>query len=133
MTNKFWSPTTIAGVSTKILGIFFPNYTILIFRIMKFLKILLTIIIFTGSLYPCADEEILHKSADVLHSSLEHKENGNDDCSSFCYCTCCSVSYSLDAITSNNVTLIQQDDTFYNENNYLLTPTYSIWQPPKIS
>jgi len=101
---------------------------------MKFIKLILIIIIFNGSVYPCADEEnILLKKSDILGPSLEHNNKSEDNCSLFCYCTCCSVSYSIVNMLSHNATLISVNKVFIDQNYYLVALTYSIWQPPKIS
>jgi hypothetical protein len=100
---------------------------------MKFLRILLAILIISSSLYPCMDIENISfaESSFVNTSSQETHSESEDNCSPFCICACCSISFSLDNYSSLSDIFYSTNSIIHFQDNYLFNPFLSIWQPPK--
>ncbi|RPI73653.1 MAG: hypothetical protein EHM47_05680 [Ignavibacteriales bacterium] len=101
---------------------------------MKFIRIILIAVILISTVYPCVDVEnisfiepvSLNTPSENMHNEME------DNCSPFCICACCSVSYSFENYISLDNILYSTTSSIHLQNNYLFNPLLSIWQPPKV-
>ena len=100
---------------------------------MKLLRIVLVNVILLSSAYPCADVKSITFGEIVLAiPSIEHQDNAKEFCSPFCMCACCSISYSIENISSFNSDLVSTDTPRIIQNKYLKQHFSQIWQPPKV-
>jgi len=85
---------------------------------MKFIDIILIAVIFFSYCFPCADEENIsfHEEIVLSISSISTHSDTEDNCSPFCICACCSISFSMEfqnplisSISSTNSTIHHQD------------------------
>lgn len=113
----------------------------LIFTLLKFTNIILSLIILLISSMPCADLEVnsfAHSSEKFISNNENHShDEENDLCSPFCICSCCGsqmASYSQSIvidfpIPSKDIkTLLPSYKSIFTSNFY-----GSIWQPPQIA
>ncbi|OGU76483.1 MAG: hypothetical protein A2V93_03460 [Ignavibacteria bacterium RBG_16_34_14] len=98
---------------------------------MKFIKIILVLII-TCSVYPCT-ENISFTKIEIISLSSEKSEIPEDNCCEFCFCACCSNSFSVEKIISFSNYFISAENPVIKQNKYLINHFAQIWQPPKIS
>jgi hypothetical protein len=54
-----------------------------------------------------------------------------DNCSPFCICACCSISYSIEHQFSLGNISYSANSSVQFQDNYFFNPLLSIWQPPK--
>lgn len=112
--------------------IFYKKKNYSIFTAMKLLSVFLMVLVFFCSVYPCTDIENFGftESLEIQILPDNHNELG-DNCSPFCICTCCSISYAFDTQFSLNNFLYSSQSIEHFQNYYLFNPLLSIWQPPK--
>ncbi len=106
---------------------------------MKKIAFILSIIIFSLSLMPCTDGYTCDIDAYGMsvHNDGSDGHNHNDDegdlCSPFCYCACCSVSFTMNNLNmeiKSNIIPLQEYLFSYNSihsNEF----DDNVWQPPK--
>ena len=108
---------------------------------MKKIALILSLIIFSLSLMPCTDgytcDIDAYGAPNLNDSSDGHNHSHNDDegdlCSPFCYCACCSVSFTM----SNAFLEIRSFDVPHQEYLFSYNSINSnefndnVWQPPK--
>jgi hypothetical protein len=99
------------------------------------------------SLIPCSDGEgvgileVANHFFDIEHQHVsshdKHSNNcGDDTCTPFCVCSCCSVSINIPNNTifpNKHIPLISSKLHTYNSSFYPSGFLTSIWQPPKFS
>lgn len=83
---------------------------------------------------PCADMDI-HESQLSAYANTTHEggEEPVDECSPFCYCTCCatfSINHHFPALISR--TLYINDITENRITSNVIEIAQSIWQPPQL-
>jgi hypothetical protein len=113
---------------------------------MKIATQILTIYMIALSLIPCGDGgggivEIVNHFMGVEHQHVsDHEQHsngcGDDTCTPFCVCSCCSITTSIPAnasFTSGYFTLIYQKLPSFKSNFYSSGFLTSIWQPPRFS
>jgi hypothetical protein len=100
---------------------------------MKLIRIILTVIIISSSAFPCMDmENLCFNEEIVLHTSLEgNHPDAEDNCTPFCICACCSISFSADNYSSFSNIFNSTNSIIHYQDSYLFNPLLSIWQPPK--
>lgn len=86
---------------------------------------------------PCADGYVdLCEEKTELADRNHHEDSGtaNDDCSPFCYCTCCT-GYSTDHFIAEVEPAIEsyQRDRFSHLSLSIKEISLPIWQPPQLS
>lgn len=105
----------------------------------KFCFIFIVYLLFLSS-QPCQDfaENLTsHSKTSVqqtdLHDSREQTET--DDCSPFCYCSCCSISFAYTHLEESGnfqtTAKISEKDFSGYQNPYSKLYSNFIWQPPK--
>lgn len=106
---------------------------------MKFLSAIISILIFSISIMPCADVSCVevenHEAVDQNLSHTSDEQDHQDHCSPLCVCSCCStvtVKFEMELIEE-----IPQFEFVNMENDEFKTPFvdqiyYSIWEPPQI-
>lgn len=112
---------------------------------MKLASSMLATYIFALSLIPCGDGggivEIANHFFGVEHQHIsDHEQHskgcGDDTCTPFCVCSCCSNTTSIPKsanLTGSYITLISQKLLPYSSNFYPSGVNASIWQPPRFS
>ena len=87
---------------------------------------------------PCSDikNECNTASKKEQHSSHQHNQDKDDNCTPFCSCTCCvsgiSASFPKHSVTTNLITH-QSIGNIPNYNSQFISHFYgNLWQPPKI-
>lgn len=106
--------------------------------LMRLTAFIMAILILVLSCLPCADTEAMSLSivkTEVSQSSREHKEHkGNDICSPFCHCSCCST-YSVVNTPLLVPILVQQPErNIYTAHisEALVEISLPVWQPPQL-
>jgi len=105
-------------------------------KIKNYIARLLVVYILALLFMPCSDNcgTKQHQTSSTYGAAQDHHQEENDQCSPFCFCTCCATSITIVAFPNLNIVLQQTI-----EKSSTLTPTFvsevnsSIWQPPKIS
>jgi hypothetical protein len=100
---------------------------------MKFISVILITIIVFSSVVPCMDEETVSFSEEIVLSApaeQTHSES-EDNCSPFCNCTCCSISFSMVFSMSSDSYIRPINSIIHLHDNYIFNPLLKIWQPPK--
>lgn len=112
----------------------------IIFVLMKWITILLSIYLMALSNMPCADMEVnsvAHKTAQFSSEANHTHDKQNDLCSPFCTCNCCGaqvLSYQTSVVFDFPVTCSIISIPLPNYNSVLTSNFYgSIWQPPQIA
>ena len=113
---------------------------------MKLTIHIFTIYMLALSLVPCGDGgggivEIVNHFFGVEHQHIsDHDQHsngcGDDTCSPFCVCSCCSISIDVPtniAFTDKHILIVSQKSPFYTSNFYPSGYDASIWQPPRRS
>ena len=113
---------------------------------MKIATHILTIYMIALSLIPCGDGgggfvEIANHLFGLEHQHVsDHEQHsngcGDDTCTPFCVCSCCSITTSIPAnasFTGGYFTLIYQKLPSFESNFYPSGFLTSIWQPPRFS
>lgn len=98
------------------------------------------------SFIPCGDGgggivELANHFLEIEHQHIsDHDQHsngcGDDTCSPFCVCSCCSISINIATNTElkdNYIILISRNVLSYNSDFYPSNFSSSIWQPPKFS
>ena len=106
---------------------------------MRIILYTLILLLLSLSLKPCVDGVKAMPSvqetvaASDMHQGDENKQA--DECTPFCACHCCHTHFQVQkaepAEYASSPYQLQKGD-FYNS-NFLLSPSYSIWQPPKVA
>jgi len=113
---------------------------------MKLTIKIFTLYLLVMSLVPCGDGgggilEIANHLLGTEHQHIsDHDQHsngcGDDTCSPFCVCSCCSISINIATNTElkdNYIILISRNVLSYNSDFYPSSFSSSIWQPPKFS
>ena len=113
---------------------------------MKISTYIFTFYMLTLSLVPCGDggggivELIKHLNGIEHHHVSDHQQHskgcGDDTCTPFCVCNCCSMTINVPTIanlTEVPLKFISGTTLAYNSNFYPSGYLSSIWQPPKFS
>ncbi|WP_183558709.1 DUF6660 family protein [Mucilaginibacter sp. SP1R1] len=105
---------------------------------MKFIALFLSIYMTALAFMPCRDKQDT-AALNKIHTTVQKSHTGNDQCgqescSPFCSCTCCSTVRTLQPQTLIQFPAIQLADS------YTIHPTpaiqqvsLSVWQPPQLS
>ncbi|MTG98242.1 MULTISPECIES: DUF6660 family protein [Myroides] len=108
----------------------------------QILSILLVLVIFTTSMYPCADKFVdkteqlsSFDKVDLPTYNQDRDYHSLDACSPLCACSCCASSITLAlALNITQVkTVIHSPQHFNHYDNLFSRLDSSIWQPPKIA
>ena len=114
--------------------VFYKQTEFPIFVQMKLISTILIAVILISAAYPCVDAENISFVDQVslnIPSEDMHNES-EDNCSQFCICACCSISYSIEFQKFINNTIPSTNSSIHFQDNYLFNPFLSIWQPPKV-
>ncbi len=102
---------------------------------MKYFACILSFYILALTAVPCADKplcEVMQKK-DITGNPGENHEHGNDSCSPFCTCNCCTSPRIQEDFTIDfRVFTISEKIYFVYTPDFIPEYTSSIWQPPKI-
>ena len=114
--------------------------------LMKIATNILTIYMFALSLIPCSDGgggivEIANHFFGIEHQHVsDHEQHskgcGDDTCSPFCVCNCCSISVNIPTnidFHDKYIMLVSTKIPSYKSNFYPSGFNASIWQPPRFS
>ncbi len=86
---------------------------------------------------PCVDgsRHSMHNQVNDTPLSQESQDNTrHDDCSPFCFCSCCSIPILLAGFHFECKPVIVTQSLVFFEYQFLITSFISpIWQPPKLS
>lgn len=107
---------------------------------MKFFAIIFSIYLLALSVMPCGDAYTVcqdNSAKTTLSQTHDRNLEGNDICSPFCTCTCCSTILAL-KITNHTVEAakhpVLSKEKFPGRGFFFVSNFYAnIWQPPKIS
>lgn len=108
------------------------------FVLMKFVVLLCSIYLLGISLFPCNDsaaKDITLTSVQQLTAnSSQHAVQ--DECSPFCTCACCNVSFSLHhllaGVEAPRPAVLSAEKIRLRDFNFVSGYSGNIWQPPKI-
>lgn len=115
-------------------------------HLMKLAIHIFTIYMFALSLTPCGDggngvSELANHIFGVEHQHVsDHEQHsngcGDDTCTPFCVCNCCSISVNIPSTIdfyNKNLILVFEKHPFYKSNFYPSGYNTFVWQPPKFS
>jgi len=104
---------------------------------MKFFAFIMAVLVLALSITPCADSENISKqtkAGSILVKQEQHTDDGEqDECSPFCYCTCCagfSINYCITSIAIVSPYYIQSPGTYLSA--HINEVSLPVWQPPQL-
>ncbi|WP_090653477.1 DUF6660 family protein [Parafilimonas terrae] len=102
---------------------------------MKFFAFIMTVVLLTQSLMPCADKACTENKGKTLIAQAGHQQkNATDECPPLCSCTCCSsFSSNLSFVSHTYIQVF----SIVNFNAEYISPAIQkialpIWQPPQL-
>ncbi|WP_425568570.1 DUF6660 family protein [Pontibacter saemangeumensis] len=106
---------------------------------MRSLLYILILLLLTLSLKPCLDRANAVSSEPQTETLAgrhqDHQGDRTDGCSPFCACHCCHTHFQPQNTQvveyASSQEAIQEVDLY--RNSFISSPSYSIWQPPKVA
>ena len=106
---------------------------------MRLILYTLILLLLSLSLKPCVDGvKGIPSAQEAVATADKHQGHENkqaDECSPFCVCHCCHTHFQAQKIELVEYTTLPeqvQKGILYNR-NFIASPSYSIWQPPKVA
>lgn len=98
----------------------------------------MAVMILALSVMPCMDDKSEGGNkikTEISKSSNQSGHSGNDECSPFCTCSCCSISFVYQAFSFNYLDkpVFQTKKYSFYKPSFYPEISFSIWQPPKLS
>ena len=107
---------------------------------MKVFTSILSFIILSMSVFPCADistscgdEMTLESKQSIDGEHHQHSHDKRNDCTPFCMCDCCSIPATICFVKPLQDNIVAQPSTvtFHYYATYNYTFSAILWQPPK--
>ncbi|MBK8242508.1 MAG: hypothetical protein IPK88_03710 [Saprospiraceae bacterium] len=105
---------------------------------MKLFSLFFALYFFGLTLMPCGDEYDCNQvtlNSDINNSDHEKHNHESENCSPFCFCSCCGSVYTHIYIPIYiPIRKVELSETICEyKNGYIQNIYFNIWQPPKIS
>lgn len=106
---------------------------------MRTILFTLTLLLLSLSLKPCVDGvEGIPRAQEAVATYDKHQDHENnqaDECTPFCVCHCCHTHFKAQKIELAEYTTLpdQVQKGILYKSNFITSPSYSIWQPPKVA
>jgi hypothetical protein len=131
----FYKTTTSSPFfKPRFINKFTPDILLPYICMMKWVTFIFTVIILTQALWPCSDNLFPVTRYEQRAHEEKHKDNGSDQCTPFCTCSCCATP-SIVQLTNLFTIKLSVQTPVYSEFTPGKSPgvAMGIWQPPKMT